>query len=485
MSSDPISDIAESLGIPYLYPIQRFVISNTLEGKNQIVILPTAAGKSLCFQVASQKLPGLTIIVVPLLSLLSDQLKKCAQSGLPAGMIKGGQPEAERNKLFREIREGKLRLIFTTPEAIYQPRIKAAFGELEISHFVVDEAHCVWEWGREFRPAYLHIGEVIKAFKAGTVTAFTATAGRQVLGKIREFLFSGLEVNTVIGNPDRPNIKYRVLPVLSKSRALEHIVRASERPVVVFTRSRKGAELSAGTLIRRFTGQEIFFYHAGLFHEERARLESWFQDSETGILTATCAYGMGVDKPNIRTVIHCDLPFSVEAYLQESGRAGRDGKPTRAFLLYSDEDIRYAGRIRDPFERQRYKQMLDFAGGKGCRREALLALLGFNDIYCSGCDVCEGSAVFSPEAKEEIFKFVSNHKRAYTLRELQQILAGRITYDVRRQNLDRIPGFGLLKDWNEEDVAEALSNMIESSILKIQNKGFWKHSVRPAVQEVQ
>ena len=276
-----------------------------------------------------------------------------------------------------------------------------------------------------------------------------------------------------------------MLPVLSKSRALEHIVRASERPVVVFNRSRKGAELSAGTLIRRFAGQEIFFYHAGLFHEERARLESWFQDSETGILTATCAYGMGVDKPNIRTVIHCDLPFSVEAYLQESGRAGRDGKPTRAFLLYSDEDIRYAGRIRDPFERQRYKQMLDFAGGKGCRREALLALLGFNDIYCSGCDVCEGSAVFSPEAKEEIFKFVSNHKRAYTLRELQQILAGRITYDVRRQNLDRIPGFGLLKDWNEEDVAEALSNMIESSILKIQNKGFWKHSVRPAVQEVQ
>ncbi|GAG30807.1 unnamed protein product, partial [marine sediment metagenome] len=243
-----------------------------LENKNQIVVLPTAAGKSLCFQLPSLILTGVTIVVLPLLSLLKDQLLKCKQVELQAGVIKGGQSPEERRNIFQEIRERALRLIFTTPEAISQPRIRDLFRGIEVAHFVVDEAHCISEWGDTFRPAYLQLQEVFKALGAVTLTAFTATATKSVIGKIREGLFAGLEANLVLGNPDRPNIHYTVLPVLTKSRALEGLINSVEPPLLVFSRSRLGTESMAKIQKRRFPDREIFFYHAGLFSEERNKI---------------------------------------------------------------------------------------------------------------------------------------------------------------------------------------------------------------------
>lgn len=476
---DPISQIAKDhFHVTYLYPIQRFVISNTLEGKNQIVVLPTGAGKSICFQLPSLILKGPTVVVVPLLSLLKDQLLKCRQFKLQAGALKGGQSAEERKRVLKEIGEGRIRLVFTTPEALSQPRLREVFSRFNISHFVLDEAHCVWEWGRSFRPAYLKIGEILKSFKIRTVSAFTATATQSVLNKIRKIVFSDREAAAVIGDPDRPNIRYLVLPVLSRARALSRIVESEERPLLIFSRSRLGAEKAATTIRRRFPKEKVFFYHAGLFPEERAEVESWFLGSSSGILAATSAYGLGVDKPDIRTVAHLDVPPSIEAYLQESGRAGRDGSPARAILLYSQADIHFAEQLNDSLESSRYARMLDYALNQArCRREALISYFGVENIYCSGCDICAGETVSRPEAEEKILSMALKSMRAYTLRQLQQILSGKKSYEVIRQSLFRAAGFGLLSDWHSEDISEALLSIIESGMLYIPKKGFWKNRV--------
>ncbi|MQY76821.1 MAG: RecQ family ATP-dependent DNA helicase, partial [Spirochaeta sp.] len=417
--------------------------------------------------------------VVPLLSLLKDQLRKYEGLQVPAGVIKGKQSREERDRIFKKIGERGIQIVFTTPEALLQPGIRKTFNRLEVSHFVVDEAHCVSEWGPRFRPAYLQLGEILKGLRGlQAVTAFTATATQPVIKKIKEILFSNIEVTVISGNPDRPNISYQVIPVLSKSRALEGLMEFSARPLLVFSRSRQGAESIARTLSRRLQDEEIFFYHAGLFPEERARIESWFMDSGKGILVSTSAYGMGVDKSNIRSVIHADIPPSVESYLQESGRIGRDGNPAKAILLYSIQDILFLNELKNKLERRRFAQMLSYAlSQERCRRDMLLSYLGAGEISCSGCDVCDNRVAFSPEGEQEIVNLVSKHKRSYTRRQLQQILSGRKSYDVIKDHMNRVTGFGVLSHWDAEDIAEAISTMVESDQLLIPQKGLWKYCV--------
>jgi ATP-dependent DNA helicase RecQ len=305
LSADPVSELASGrFGTPYLYPIQRFVIANTLEGRSQIVVLPTGSGKSLCFQLPSRLLPGATLVVVPLLALLQDQLERCRRLGLPAAAVRGGQSAEERAQVFARVAAGELALLYATPEVLEQPGVRAGLRRLGLAHAVVDEAHCVAEWGPSFRPAYLRLGEALAELGAICLSAFTATAGPRIVQTIRESLFRGRDAELVEGDPDRPNLRYRVLPVLSRGRALAELAARAARPALVFCRSRPAAETSARLLRRRLASEEVFFYHAGLSASERRRVEAWFFGSAAGVLTATSAYGMGVDKPDIAIVIN-------------------------------------------------------------------------------------------------------------------------------------------------------------------------------------
>jgi ATP-dependent DNA helicase RecQ len=479
-TEDPVVTCArERFSIPYLFPYQRCAIANILEGVNQIVILPTGGGKSLCFQLPSLMLKGVTLVVMPLLSLIADQKRSLGEKGIAAGVIRGEQSQEKREVMLKKAKDGSIAIILTTPEAALSSKTLDQLSRVSISHLVIDEAHCVSEWGESFRPSYLELYRLLEVLRIPLVTAFTATASETVIDKIKGILFRDIPVNTVIANPDRPNIFYRVVPVLSRNHAITEYAGIKRRPLIIFTRSRKGAERTARMLKQRMPDYDIFFYHAGLYKEERKDIEQWFLRSKTGILCSTSAYGMGVDKQDIRTVIHADIPPSVESYLQESGRAGRDGQPAEALLLYGAEDILFAGTIADEVQKKRYERILSYTGGSmQCRREYLLGLLDYKlEERCTGCDVCQGNVVDEKEGERSIIEFFNKHKRRYTIREARQILAGKQTYDVMIKNLDITGSFGLLADWHGDDIEEALNLLIDSHKLHIPKRGFWKHRI--------
>jgi len=431
---------------------------------------------------------------VPLLSLLQDQIKRLESINVRAGVIRGGQSPGERKRIFAHLRKGEKPLLYTTPEALLSPSLKRPLKELRIAHLVVDEAHCISEWGPGFRPDYLKIGRAAEELKIPLVSAFTATASERVLADIRKALFSGRMVSRVIDTPDRPNISYSVLPVISAARALSRLVKEEKRPILVFSRTRKGAEAVARYLIGKIPEEKVLFYHAGLDLNERNNVETWFMGSDSAILTATSAYGMGIDKADIRTIIHVDLPRSIESYLQQSGRSGRDGEPARSILFYSIPDAQdlLAGtegnKNHSILERERCRQIVEYAGGfnpgdegwqsaEQCRRAKLLSILGKEEVVCSGCDVCNGEALTLPEGFTEILSLVKRHKRLFTVRELVMVLAGRRGSDSLRRGFDRLGGFGILKKWDDIAIEMAISAMVRSGQLTVVEKGFRRYRV--------
>lgn len=473
---DPLVQLARSrLGVSYLYPIQRFVISNTLEGKPQIVVLPTGAGKSLCFQLPSLVLPGATLVILPLLSLMSDQLRRLRDAGMQVGALRGGLSAEEKNRLFSGIRSGAVRIVLATPEACLAGPNLSALRSCGFSHLVIDEAHCVSEWGDSFRPAYREVGEIARSIGVPMRTAFTATASQAVIGRIRELVFDEGEVRIVAGAPDRPNISYSVVPVLSIDHAIGGLAKSAQRPLLVFFRTRGGTELAARNARRRLSDPRVRFYHAGLSREERAEIERWFLSSTDGALFATCAYGLGVDKPDIRTVAHAQVPASVEAYLQETGRAGRDGRPSSAILFVSREDRVFAEGLEPGSPRTRYDGMLRYALFPGlCRRQGLLSLIGQEPIACSGCDVCDGNVRVSPEGRREIVGFISRHRRRFTPGQAAEALAGSGGPRSIRGFYDGMTGFGMLAGWEKEDAQAAIRDLVAEGILAIPARGPWK-----------
>ncbi len=481
---DPVGAAARSrFGVAYLYPVQRFVVSNVLEGNPQIVVLPTGAGKSLCFQLPCLFLPGPTLVLMPLLSLLSDQMRRLAEAGVPAGCLRGGLSPKDKSRLFARVRTGETRMVLATPESCLVPSNLHALHGCAFRHLVVDEAHCISEWGDAFRPAYRAVGEVARALAVPMISAFTATASSPVIARIRTALFGDGDVRIVAGSADRPTITYAVRPMISRGQALTELARSAEKPLLVFCRTRSAVELAARAVLRRCPGLPVRFYHAGLTREERAEVEGWFLGSDRGTLFATCAYGLGVDKPDIRTVAHVDVPPSVEAYLQESGRAGRDGMPSRALLLTSNDDEAFLRHLEDPVARDRFAGMLAYARGAaqggaagsiGCRRNALLDLIGQEPVVCSGCDACAGEVISRAPGEQEILRFAARHRRRFAVGEAAAILSAEPGPRARRGFHDCIPGYGWLPGWTREDVEEGIHALIASGSLRLRTRGPWK-----------
>ena len=498
---DPLNELAaRHLGIGYLFPYQRLVISNLLEGRSQIVVLPTGSGKSVCFMFPAVVLEGVTLVVLPLLALLEDLHRRIAAAGLAVAVLRGGQSRAERARALEEVGACRVRLVLTTPEAALADRLLAALtAAAAIEHLVVDEAHCISEWGDRFRPAYRRLGELVAALQPRVVTAFTATATPPVLRRIREVLFPAGGAHLVAGDPDRPNIRYEVSPTVAPLRRLSELVAARPRPLIVFARSRRGVEAVCWQLRKRQPAIDCRFYHAGLNPRERQRLERWFLTSSSGVLIATSAYGMGVDKPDIRTVIHLGPPESVEAYLQETGRAGRDGAPAQAVLLSYQPAVGQAAAPAatpatpaTPAATQAAAQTTTLPASAApaperalalrgyvtdtatCRRSQLMRFFRRERVECTGCDVCDRQVAPLPAVERRLVQVLRRGSRRYTLREWCHILGGGRSYLIQRNRLRRVNGFGLLAGWHPEEVREACDALVAAGLARVPARGPWR-----------
>lgn len=424
-------------GIRYVYPYQRLVIHNVLcaggfygeEGeseviRNQIVILPTGAGKSLCFMLPGVMIEKPVLMIFPLLSLMGDQERRISETGMTCAVLRGGQDRQYRETVFTGLREGRIRFLISNPETLLVPDVGKAVSGIRFSHVVIDEAHTVSEWGDTFRSAYLRLGEILERLDYDILTAFTATASDEITERMKPLVFGDRQINLIYGDPDRVNIHYSVIRTDCKRAALLRLVGMAQKPLIVFASSRKRVRELARFLVEEQPENDVRFYHAGLTGEEKKECETWFFNSDNGILTATCAYGLGVDKQNIRTVIHYEPPPTIESYLQESGRGGRDRLPARAYLLFSSDDRRRADKISDPVLRRRYLSVTDYALSRICRREFLTEKLNHKCESCSGCDVCDNSVSewFFLGGFFSEYRFLSRVLNAF---EFERILRGR------------------------------------------------------------
>ncbi|MBO5137121.1 MAG: ATP-dependent DNA helicase RecQ [Spirochaetaceae bacterium] len=488
MSQDSVAQVAKNVfKVSSLYPWQRLVIANILEcaeklqtkdsatidsftrdeitetdienkGK-QVVLLPTGAGKSMCFMIPALLLEKPTLIIYPLLALMSDQMRRIEQAGLSAVVFRGQQTPQEREENFCKIAAGT-KIILANPEVLCSEELLERLSHCNIIHAAIDEAHCVSEWGDSFRPSYLELGKILKRLKIPVVTAFTATASPPVLSRVTQILFDGHKPYLMQSTADRQNIHYSVQYACAKEKTILRLALTEEKPMVVFCPTRRLTEKTARFLREIFPKDNVKFYHAGLTKEEKTATEKWFFPHTKGILCCTCAFGMGVDKSDIRTVIHFSPAPTAEAYIQEAGRGGRDGKPSKAILLWGLAD-KLKFELFTQNSRQRIMQ--NYAESTTCRRQILLDALATEETVCSGCDICDTTKKKKKnnnQAQDEkiVLKHIKFHNGKWSKEE-----AATTMYQKRMSNF-------ITKNYEPQDYIEILSQLVKSGTIKIKGK---------------
>ncbi len=389
--------LKKHFGYDEFRPMQAEIIAHAADGKDALVLMPTGGGKSLCYQLPALKFSGMTVVISPLIALMKDQVDSLRANGITAAYMNSSLNAAEMFRVESEARAGKLKLLYLAPERLEMPLVQDFLRELSVSLFAIDEAHCISEWGHDFRPDYRNLRVLRRIFPGVPVMALTATANERVKEDIIKQL--GLQAGRVFQSSfNRENLNYRVVPKKKAMDILVNEIRArKDESVIVYCFSRKGTEKAAEALLAN--GIKAAAYHAGLTPLHRSRVQDKFIRDEISVITATIAFGMGIDKPDVRLVVHMDMPKSVEGYYQETGRAGRDGLPSDCLMFFSLGDRfkheLFIREMEDPAERQRTRQQLDeivrYCELKTCRRTYLMTYFGetWTQENCGGCDICK------------------------------------------------------------------------------------------------
>ncbi|MGL4512831.1 MAG: DNA helicase RecQ [Lacipirellulaceae bacterium] len=479
-------------------PLQREAMSAVLDGRDSVVVLPTGGGKSLCFQAPAVAMGGTAVVVSPLISLMKDQVDALANCGVPAAQLNSSLSEEERRDVAERLRTGQLKLLYVSPERLVMPRTISFLQSVNVSLVAIDEAHCISSWGHDFRPEYRGLSVLKQALPDIALHAYTATASQPVREDIARQL--GLaDPAMLVGSFDRPNLTYRVKPAAGRfEQVTEVVLRRKSDSGIVYCISRKEVDKTAAALVA--LGVRAVPYHAGLSDTERKRNQERFLVGRIDVVVATVAFGMGIDKPDVRYVVHAGLPKSLEAYQQEAGRAGRDGLPAECLLLWSRQDAAVWRRLLSmpnddsgdgaspealAAALKALEGVTNYAAGVDCRHKTLVEHFGqdFEQESCGACDVCLGeldSVEGALVVAQKIVSCVARLEQRYGADHTVKVLLGSREARVVTLGHDKLSTYGLLRDqaapdvrdWTEQLVAQGfLAKVGEYNVLQITDLG--------------
>jgi len=458
---------------------QEAIVSHILKGHDTLGIMPTGGGKSICYQIPALLLKGTTLVISPLISLMKDQVDALTSLGIPAAYINSTLSQEEENDIFRKAAEGSYKLLYAAPERLDSPRFVSLAGRLSPPLVAIDEAHCLSQWGHDFRPSYLGIAPFVdKLPQRPILAAFTATATEEVKEDIIRLL--GLRSSEVfVTGFARDNLALMVLRgVNKKDYLLQYIGERRHQAGIVYAATRREVEDICSLLQRK--GIACGKYHGGMSDEERAAAQEAFLYDDIPVIAATNAFGMGIDKSNVRYVLHYNMPKNMEAYYQEAGRAGRDGEASECILLFGAQDIQtqkflieqsIASGERKSQEYRRLQAMVDYCYTPRCLRNYILQYFGDFSVtdacgICSSCRDAGDLADITVEA-QKIFSCVRRMHERFGLTLVAQVLKGSRNKRIRETGFDRLPTYGIMKEYGEKDIADLINVLIAEGYLAL------------------
>jgi ATP-dependent DNA helicase RecQ len=462
---------------------QAGIIDHVIAGGDALVLMPTGGGKSLCFQIPALVRPGIAVVVSPLIALMRDQVDALRQVGVNAAYLNSSLDWRDAAEVERQVAQGELDLIYVAPERLVTPRFLELLERSRVCLFALDEAHCVSQWGHDFRPEYLQLSILHERFPTVPRVALTATADEQTRADIQARLNLG-DAKVFIDSFDRPNITYRVVPKQEPRRQLWSFIQThhAEDAGIVYCLSRAKVDDTAAWLAAQ--GRDVVPYHAGLDAQTREANQDRFIKGEGVIVVATVAFGMGIDKPNVRFVAHLDLPKSMEAYYQETGRAGRDGLPADAWMAYGLSDVVAMRQMLESseapaevkrVEKHKLEALIGFCETAECRRQVLLNYFGeVLPAPCGNCDTClepvetfDGSIV-----AQKALAAVYRTGQMFGTGHLIDVLCGTVTEKITKFNHDQIKTFGVGSDMTKQEWGSVYRQLVAAGFLKVDHEGY-------------
>lgn len=462
---------------------QEQLVTSLLDGQDALGVMPTGAGKSICYQLPGAMLPGVTLVISPLISLMKDQVDALNATGIPATFMNSSLSMTEVNARFREIAAGRYKMLYVAPERLESQRFIELLQQLDIPLVAVDEAHCISRWGHDFRPSYLSVGRLLKHIHPRPIiAAFTATATDKVKQDIVERLSLRNPTQVTTGYA-RENLKFSVVKGVDKKSFLAQYIRShANQSGIIYASTRREVEACYQELLK--LGVKAGKYHAGLSDEERERTQELFQYDEVKVIVATNAFGMGIDKSNVRYVLHYNLPKNIEAYYQEAGRAGRDGEPGECVLIYGPQDVVTQKFFieqseMDPERRiQEYNNlnlMMEYAHSSECLQRYIVRYFG-DDTYeaCSQCSNCTDTRETTDVTAEarQIFLCVYAMKQRFGITLTAKVLRGANDAKVRQFGFDRLAAYGTLNQYKEKDLVNRISMLVADGYLAMSDSQY-------------
>lgn len=477
-------------------PAQEAPVESLLKNEDVVAIMPTGAGKSICFQIPALCKSGLTVVFSPLISLMKDQVDGLVDQNIPAALINSTLTQTEFNKTMYDVRSGNIKLLYIAPERLGSNFFCNVLRSMPISQVIVDEAHCISQWGHDFRPSYRLIGDWLASLpKRPVVGAFTATATKAVENDIKTLL--GLNhANVYVTGFDRPNLSFSVVRTPKRmDYVVDYVRRHSHENGIIYCSTRKDVERVYDNLTR--AGIQTGYYHAGLSDEMRKDMQNKYAFDQLQVMVATNAFGMGIDKSNVRYVLHYQMPRNMESYYQEAGRAGRDGAPAECILLYSGQDVRVhkylieQGHLepqREQVELRKLQSMIDYCFCSTCLRKYMLAYFGeiVPWLECSNCSSCntKGERVNVTKEAKAIFRAIIATEERYGASMISSIVRGERTDRITRAGLDALSVFGYLSDVGDKEIKGLIQQFVASGYLRSSMGKYPVLSVTAGAEEV-